>query len=136
MAISRPLRYDVHQLCMYDDEDFVRFAYRAILLRDPDDGGLDHYLRCLRGGATKTNILWQIKSSKEGASRGVHIPGLKAAARIDQIFRLPIVGGLATSLMAIFTARLILQDLRVLENRLARVEKLLRASQSSDQRPT
>ena len=52
--------------------DFVTAAYRAILGRDPDPGGFEHYRNKFGGGLTETAIremLSELLGSEEFASK-------------------------------------------------------------------
>jgi O-antigen chain-terminating methyltransferase len=65
-------------LC-FDDEHFVRNAYRGILRREPEDAALAAFLAELRGGRlSKTEILRQVRHSEEGRAVGVPIRGLES----------------------------------------------------------
>jgi len=51
------------------DEGFLRHAYQALLLREPDPGGLRHYGRLLAGDATREQVLRQLVASDEHVNR-------------------------------------------------------------------
>lgn len=71
-------QYRLSELLAYEDREFVRTAYRAILGREPDVDGLDHHLHNLRSGKIdKTGIIENLRSSDEGKQRQVRIRGLK-----------------------------------------------------------
>jgi O-antigen chain-terminating methyltransferase len=64
-------------LLKYDDEEFIKIAYRTILKREPDPGGYNNYLSLLRQGSlSKTQILGKLRYSPEGRQIGVKIKGL------------------------------------------------------------
>ena len=50
--LSARQSYTLSDFLNFHDEAFIRNAYRAILHREPDVGGLAHYLTALRSGAT------------------------------------------------------------------------------------
>lgn len=59
------------------DRTFVEAVYRALLRRDPDPQGREHYLSGLRSGAlSKLDILGELRWSPEGLAHGVHVDGL------------------------------------------------------------
>jgi len=61
----------------YRDDQFIRYAYKTLLLREPDRGGNDHYLSKLASGISKTQILIQISLSKEGREKNIKIDDLE-----------------------------------------------------------
>ena len=75
------------------DEAFIRRAYRGILGREPDAGGLQNYLEPLRSGrAAKAEILGRLRYSPEGRKKAVKIRGLLAPFMIASLRRLPVIG--------------------------------------------
>src|ERR1700687_1686544 len=56
----------LRKLLGYQDRAFIRAAYWAVLRRAPDDQGANTYLRLLRGGAPKIEILKFLRCSVEG----------------------------------------------------------------------
>ena len=62
----------LEELLELHDEAFVKAAYRSILGRAPDLGGLQNYLSQVRAGANKAQILRELAQSPEGvaATRG------------------------------------------------------------------
>jgi SAM-dependent methyltransferase len=64
------------------DEDFLCHAYRMLLLREPDPGGLHHYGRLLADGFTRHQILQQLVASDEHVNRvaaaAYDLPDLRA----------------------------------------------------------
>lgn len=61
------------------DERFIRACYRRLLAREADPAGLAHYLRMLRGGASKMRILRGMLRSSEARENGAPLPGLDRA---------------------------------------------------------
>jgi len=76
-ATSAPMTVD--ELLERFDADFVHHAYKALLHREPDPEGFVYYLRRVRGGVPKLEILTQLKSSDEGAKIAPSIAGLDKA---------------------------------------------------------
>lgn len=76
-ALQLKSSYTVSELVRHSDRAFVDNAYRAILRRPPDDGGMDVYLTKLRNGEmTKIEVLAALRWSPEGTRRSVHVDGL------------------------------------------------------------
>ena len=71
------LPLDPYSLLTRDDLDFVFEAYRQILGRMPDAGGLEYYLSRLSAKSiTKVKIIRDMRLSKEGRGIGRSMPGL------------------------------------------------------------
>ena len=93
--------YHVNDLLKYHDRDFIRYAYRAILKREPDEAGFLHNLGLLQSGAfNKIDILASLRYSDEGEANGVTISGLKVPATIRTLERIPVVGYFLQLLLA------------------------------------
>jgi SAM-dependent methyltransferase len=87
---SRNGRYHVNDLLQYHDRDFVRNAYRALLKREPDDTGYNHYLDGLRSGRlTKQEIIIILRASQEGRNKAIKIDGLRLPILREQLYRIP-----------------------------------------------
>jgi Domain of unknown function (DUF4214) len=63
-------------LILYD-ADFVTEAYRKILLRSPDKGGLEYYTGRLRSGVSKEDVILTLCLSEEGREARSTLPGLE-----------------------------------------------------------
>jgi glycosyltransferase involved in cell wall biosynthesis/SAM-dependent methyltransferase len=86
-------RYHVNDLVSFEDEEFVRNAYRAILKRVPDAAGFDFYLKSLRtANLDKIEILAKLRFSPEGRAKRVHVEGLRLPALMRSASNLPLVG--------------------------------------------
>lgn len=59
----------LRNLSLLDGELFLREAYRRILGRPIDNGGLKHYSQCLSKGEKKKQILYDLATSAEGQAR-------------------------------------------------------------------
>jgi SAM-dependent methyltransferase len=94
--------YHFRDFLAYDDVDFVRAAYEAILKREADDEGLRCYLAMLQDGASKAEILHRIGQSPEGRQRDVRIGGLRLPYALDSLSRVPLVGRLIAIAVAIW----------------------------------
>jgi glycosyltransferase involved in cell wall biosynthesis len=84
----------LEDLLDYHDEAFVFAAYRTLLLRDPDTDGLSYYLKRLRRGIDKLDILDQLCSSDEARRLAVKVPGLEDALSRSKWLKLPIIGAM------------------------------------------
>ncbi|PZQ17346.1 MAG: hypothetical protein DI564_05920 [Rhodanobacter denitrificans] len=81
--------------------DFLHGAFRAILKRPPDGPGELVQLRLLAAGASKVEILGNLRYSPEGREVGVEIPGLRPRYLLTKLFRVPVIGYLAEWLFAL-----------------------------------
>lgn len=85
--------YVLGELLSFSDIDFVENAYRAVLRRTPDEGGLAHHLSRLRNGqASKVEILAALRWSAEGEKAGVHVDGLLAPFLLQKWRRKRFIG--------------------------------------------
>ncbi len=118
--------YHVNALLKYHDREFIWNAYKAILKREPDEGGLKDFLALLRSGTrNKIDILASLQSSAEGQRAGVTIEGLRTPALIRKFYRLPVIGYLAEMLVTIARLPLLVRSQRQSENHLiAQQERL------------
>ena len=82
------------ELLACNGHQFVHCAYRTLLGREPDPEGMTYYLRRLRTGFSKIQILTQLRLSKEGQSREVSLPSLDIAVQRYRRGNYPIVGWL------------------------------------------
>ena len=71
---SQPRTLD--ELLKLHDEAFVTGAYKVLLGRPPDPEGLENYLRQIRAGTQKSQIVAELAGSPEGRSRSAELPGL------------------------------------------------------------
>jgi SAM-dependent methyltransferase len=84
----------------YQDRAFIHAAYWTVLQRAPDEGGSDTYLRLLRGGASKIEILAFLCLSPEGRKISAPLPGLWVQLFILKLCMIPILGGLVRLMTA------------------------------------
>lgn len=85
---------NLDELLSYHDEHFIHKAYLTLLGRTPDLEGLSYYLRRIRSGISKLEILAQLSSSVEGKSRNTNIAGLNAAMKHARLLKVPLIGGI------------------------------------------
>ena len=86
----------VNELLNYHDESFIYCVFRTLLNRDPDEVGKDFYLKRLRSGEQKSQIIIEILSSQEGQKTQANIDGLKSFVRQHKIKRMFGLGRRAT----------------------------------------
>jgi GT2 family glycosyltransferase/SAM-dependent methyltransferase len=77
-----------------NDEAFVWAMYHTLLRRAPDTEGMAYYVKRLRRGISKLQMLDQICRSKEAQACAVKLPGLVDALRRNRWLKLPIIGAL------------------------------------------
>jgi hypothetical protein len=94
--------YDVMNLLRFDDRDFVNAAYRAILLRIPDEGGMETYLGHLRSGTPKEQILRILLDSDEGRAGGAVIGNLSKRIFWLNLLKKPVIGWVLRLAKAIY----------------------------------
>jgi hypothetical protein len=75
---------------------FLGLAYRQVLGREADSGGVTHYQRALlRGRLTRVEVLGRLALSPEGRRRGKAPAGLLPAFVLAMAYRIPLAGPLA-----------------------------------------
>lgn len=85
-------QYVLGDLVRFDDVEFINHAYRALLLREPDEHARG-YLRDLRSGAmSKIEVLGDIRFSPEGMARSIHVDGMLIPYKLRKLRRLPVIG--------------------------------------------
>lgn len=84
----------LEDLLPYQDEHFIYHAYRLLLGRAPDPEGMLYYLKRIRAGVSKIEILAQLRLSTEGKSRQVNMIGLEKRVQRYYWLKMPIVGPL------------------------------------------
>jgi predicted TPR repeat methyltransferase len=85
--------YHVNELLRFYDETFIINVYHALLKRAPDEGGMFHYLKELRGGRiSRIDIIAGMFLSAEGKLAKVKIKGLWLPFLSSRLYRLPVIG--------------------------------------------
>lgn len=100
-AADTPRVRTIPELSAAHHLDFLHGAFRAILKRPPDGPGELVQLRLLAAGASKIEILGNLRYSPEGREVGVPIPGLRPRYLLTKLFRVPVIGYLAEWLLAL-----------------------------------
>jgi hypothetical protein len=113
--------YDLNDFKSLYDRNFVHAAYVAILRREPDLDGENHYLRQVRMGVGKDEILSNILKSNEAKRHKTYIRGLRSSMVLRSICRLPVLGHVFFAVLFLLNIKNHLQDLRVLENHVIRI---------------
>lgn len=68
----------VDQLLALEGEALVRMAYKKLLLREADSGGLANYVGLLNAGRSKAAVVRSLALSEEGRAKSVQLRGLQA----------------------------------------------------------
>src|ERR1041384_28026 len=86
-------QYHVNDLLRFHGEEFLRVAYRALLLREPDPSGMAHYSESLAGGRfSKIDVLASLYSSPERRRNQVRLAGLWLPLTVGRLERIPLIG--------------------------------------------
>ena len=83
---------NVNDLLDLHGESFLTQAYRIILGRNPDPGGLVNYMAKLKSGTSKLELLAQLAASQEAKKIGSKFPGLQEITRRHKYSKLPFMG--------------------------------------------
>ena len=105
------------ELLSYHDERFIHCAYHTLLGRTPDPEGFNYYLRRVRSGISKVEILAQLRLSKEGKSLKVKLAGLDKAIRPYKWLKLFLLGPLL-QLIGLKRESNLQRSLRAIDNNL------------------
>ena len=112
-----PKQYEfvnLNDLLPYQDEDFIRNAYRAILKREPDTEGFNDWLSRLRSGQlNKIEILGGMERSEEGRKGNVKIKGLGLRYLANRSYKIPVAGYFIRVLTGIMNLPKIIRTLNV-----------------------
>lgn len=120
--------YHVNDLLQYHDQTFVWNAYRAILKREPDETGLREFLKLLRSGRfNKLDVLAALRFSVEGRERNVRVVGLERRPQLRRLYRVPILGYVLETLVAIARLPLMIRSQRQFETHALAQQELIAA---------
>lgn len=106
------------ELLAHHDQQFIVCAYRTLLGRFPDPVGMTYYLKRLRAGISKLQLLKQLRTSTEGRARAVQLNGLDTAIRRYQRGNIPLIGWIFRALNDAEGSGAVECELRAIENRL------------------
>lgn len=99
---KRDKHYHVTDLLRFHGVDFIRNAYLALLLREPDESGMAHYMEALASGYfNKIDILESLRVSPEGRRNNVRVEGLALPVAVRRVGRIPIVGYVVRLMIAV-----------------------------------
>jgi len=84
--------YEMEDFLKYHDKDFIYFAYKAILKREPDPSGYNNYLFKLRNGELdKVDIVVSLCKSLEGRAKGTKVKNINFYYIKCGIKRIPVI---------------------------------------------
>jgi hypothetical protein len=87
------MNYDVSELLIEYDEDFIRTAYLAVLKRDVDATGLKDRLTLLRQGkVSRIEILGRLRFSPEGKKHSITVRNLLFLFLLQRMRDTPVIG--------------------------------------------
>lgn len=86
------LDYPIGALTDRHHRRFVENAFRNLLKREPDTAECEAQLALLASGATKAEVLGNLRWSKEGRNAHVHVRGLLPRYLMSKARRVPILG--------------------------------------------
>lgn len=108
----------VSELLAMEGKDFLDIAYKSILNREIDYNGEAHYLRRLRVGDRKYDVIRSLKRSNEGKSAKAKIDGMRKYLLRHWLTDLPIIGWVVSRLYNVETNDPISRQIRVLKAQL------------------
>lgn len=91
-ALGTNASYHVRDFSPYEGIEFIDTAYQTVLHREADEDGMQTYSRMLREGASKSEILAQLRDSPEGKRREARVDGLSSRILLDALCQWPVVG--------------------------------------------
>jgi SAM-dependent methyltransferase len=86
------LDYAIGELTDAHYSAFLDLAFRALLKRPPDDVGSETQVRLLAAGASKAEILGNLRWSPEGRRIGTRVRGLLPRYALAKLARVPLLG--------------------------------------------
>ena len=89
------------ELSQLSPKDFAQRAYETILGRAPTTEEASRMLEALLRGDTPTWLLGALRYGREGRSRAIEVPGLRARYLAQRAFRIPVLGALVQWLAAL-----------------------------------
>lgn len=118
-------RHDVaiNELCGFHSVDFIERAFIAVLGRPADENSVQVHLAQLNAGRSKLEILGDLRWSPEGRARAVKMPGLYLRYLLIKLGRVPVIGRLVESAVALASVAAIARHQRAADSfHFARVE--------------
>lgn len=77
--------YHYREFLPFDDETFIANAFHALLHREPDEEGRENYLKKLREGVERPQILLELMTSEEGRHNQVRVRGLSTYKLLNRL---------------------------------------------------
>lgn len=114
------------ELYALDDEKFIHGVYCTFLGRDPDQGGLTHFLNLLRRGTSKSIIAAALRYSPEARARPQRFH-LRRAWLAWMAIRTPLVGRLFEILVAMMGSANLKRTVLVMQRQMQEIDALKRA---------
>ena len=109
--------FTIEDFFKYDEEPFIKNAYKGILLRDAEEQGLNFYLSMMRSGKlNKVQVLANLRYSKEGKEKKTNIKGLYLSYLATKLYKLPIMGYAIRWITVIIKMPLIVRNITAFEN--------------------
>lgn len=123
-VLKRSTASNVDQFMRYHDDEFVRVVYQYYLEREADEPGLNYYVRQIRSGVSRQQVLLDIARSPEARRLGNSIPGERGLAMALFIERIPVLGSVFAAVRFNLIIRQHLRDIRAMQNHLYRLTKI------------
>ncbi|MEP7044318.1 MAG: class I SAM-dependent methyltransferase [Dokdonella sp.] len=86
------LDYAIAELTGAHYRAFLDQAFRALLKRPPDEAGSERQVRLLAAGASKAEVLGNLRWSPEGRRIGTRVRGLLPRYALAKVVRVPVLG--------------------------------------------
>ncbi|MDR8035482.1 DUF4214 domain-containing protein [Burkholderia cenocepacia] len=96
---KKTIQFSATTLQQYEDEGFVRSAYRVILRREPDTQGLRDYLNQIRSGISKVKIIQDLRASLEGQEAATVLHDIAYASMVETLEAIPVIRWIAFPLI-------------------------------------
>jgi hypothetical protein len=106
----------VNRLMFYYDRRFIELTYRAVLDREADPSGVDHFLRLLRDGESRREIVYKIATSDEAKSRGVSTDAFRHYPLWRRLQGVPFLGALIILVIGLIRIKAVVREFRRVQN--------------------
>ena len=107
--------YHVRDFLRFHHGQFIEAGYRAILLRAPDSEGLRRAVEFLERGGSKIRFLGGLRYSDEGKTKRIRVTGLRWRYIAERAFRVPVLGYVLETAVAIARLPVAIRHHRALE---------------------
>jgi len=132
---GREQHASIAALAQHAGPAFVDHAYRTILHRPPDTEGFARQMAMLGAGASKVEVLGDLRYSAEGRRHAAPIPGLLPRYALAKVGRVPVLGAVVQWFIALAALPHLLRHQRATEASLAvRFGETATALQAAEQR--